>query len=202
MTWPSSVPPPPLRLPPAAPSPPPNRMVKDGGCAVLIGLILVPLMVWSSKALAMPINWNGPAVTERLKRAQLAGVNACMGGCVVQAKNNHAWRNRSGVLEGGIGIVEFAAAQGTGVQGTWGVQDVRYALIHELGGVIRPVAAKALAFKIGDRWVFAKSVTIPARPYLRPAADAIYPSLAARIREAYQSAGQSPGLSSGGSPDE
>lgn len=144
------------------------------------------------------LNWTGAAVTERLKRAQLAGVNACMGGCVVQAKNSHTWQNRSGVLEGGIGIVEFAAAQGTGVQGTWGVQDVRYALIHELGGVITPVTAKALAFKIGDRWVFAKSVTIPARPYLRPAADAIYPSLAARIRDAYQGSGQT----SGGSGDE
>lgn len=50
----------------------------------------------------------------------------------------------------------------TGV-GTYGVI---YARIHELGGVIRPVHAKALHFKIGNRWITTQKVTMPKRSYL------------------------------------
>lgn len=131
--------------------------------------------------------WNGAAVTKKLKAAQIAGVNQTIAACVVAAKRNHKWVNRTGVLEGGVGVLAFAAAIADGVRGTWGVNDVRYALIHELGGVIRPVNAKALAIPQGDGSVrLVKSVTIPARPYLRPAADAIYPTLAARIKRNYE----------------
>lgn len=135
------------------------------------------------------LNWNGPAITERLRAAQIEGVNRTMAACAVQAKRNHEWQNRTGVLEGAIGIVDYAVPEGSGVRGTWGVQDVRYALIQELGGVVVPLVAKALAFEIDGQLVFAKSVTIPARPYLRPAADALYPSLAVRIRKAYERSG-------------
>ena len=38
-------------------------------------------------------------------------------------------------------------------------------------------------------YLLKKSVTIPARPYLRPSADEIYPQLARNIRAAYQEAG-------------
>jgi len=61
--------------------------------------------------------------------------------------------------------------------------NLRYARIHELGGVIKAKgtlsnrAARTigfgrepmLTFKIGDRWVSKAQVTIPRRPYLRPA---------------------------------
>jgi phage gpG-like protein len=40
-----------------------------------------------------------------------------------------------------------------------------YAAIHQLGGVIKPVQAKALVFTIGGKTIFAKKVTIPAAPY-------------------------------------
>ena len=54
-------------------------------------------------------------------------------------------------------------AQDDGVQvGT----NVLYAAIHQFGGVISAVSAKALSFLIGDRRVFARQVTIPARPFL------------------------------------
>lgn len=136
--------------------------------------------------------WKGEAVTAKIRAAQKAGVNATMGSCVTEAKSSHTWQNRTGVLEGGINVVDFAAEDGGGVKGTWGVQDVRYALIHELGGTITPVTAKALAIPQPDGSVrFVKSVTIPARPYLRPAADKIYPSLAGRIRSAYDGQGAS-----------
>jgi hypothetical protein len=94
------------------------------------------------------------------------------------------------VLEGGIDIVDYAHVDGAGVQGVWGVRDVRYALIHELGGVIVATRAKALAIPMPDGSLrFVKSVTIPPRPYLRPAADKLYPELAARIRAAFDKAG-------------
>jgi len=51
-----------------------------------------------------------------------------------------------------------AAIWGTGVQ--------PYARIHQFGGVIRPVKARCLHFTIGGKDVFAKKVTIPARPYV------------------------------------
>lgn len=41
-----------------------------------------------------------------------------------------------------------------------------YAAIHQLGGTIRPKDAPALFFKMGSGFVRAKSVTIPARPFL------------------------------------
>jgi len=45
-----------------------------------------------------------------------------------------------------------------------------YAAIHEYGGVIRPKKAKTLVWTDKDGVVhFSKLVTIPARPYLRPA---------------------------------
>lgn len=137
------------------------------------------------------LKWNGPAVTARLKAAQIAGVNQTMGKCVNEAKRSHNWQNRTGILEGGINIVGYAQPEGQGVKGTWGVSDVRYALIHELGGVIKPVHAAALAIPQPDGGVrFAKSVTIPARPYLRPAADKFYSSLSDSIRRAYEKGGE------------
>lgn len=136
----------------------------------------------SSKSLV----WHGEAISDRMRKAQIIGVNATMGACVVQAKGSHAWQNRTGVLEGGIDVVEYAYEIATGVQGTWGVRDVVYALIHELGGTITAKTAKALAIPQEDGSVrFAKSVTIPAHPYLRPAGDAKYPTLPERIRSAY-----------------
>jgi len=40
------------------------------------------------------------------------------------------------------------------------------AQVHQFGAVIRPKNAKALHFEVGGTSVFAKKVTIPARPYL------------------------------------
>lgn len=44
---------------------------------------------------------------------------------------------------------------------------VIYAAIHEYGGTIVPVNAKALHFKIGDRDIFAQRVNMPERSFLR-----------------------------------
>ncbi len=148
------------------------------------------------------LTWNGPALTAKLRAAQKVGVNATMSEAVQQAKTNHAWQNQTGILEGSIKIAEFARDEGAGVAGTWGSTDVRYALIHELGGVIVPVRAKALSIPQADGSVrFVKSVTIPARPYLRPAADAAYPKLTANIRKAFEKSGGPSGPSERGLSD-
>lgn len=140
----------------------------------------------------MPLNWLGHNVSAKMKRAQIAGVNATMAAAVVHAKQNHTWQNQSGTLEGSIDIQDYARelARG-GVGGTWGSRDALYALIHELGGTITPVAAEALVIPDGAGGVAAivQSVEIPARPYLRPAGDAEYPRLADRIRNAYENEG-------------
>jgi len=53
--------------------------------------------------------------------------------------------------------------------GTVGSYGVKYARIHELGGIIRPKTAKALRFQVEPgKWVTVKKVEMPARPYLRP----------------------------------
>ncbi|MBN8955726.1 MAG: phage virion morphogenesis protein [Rhizobiales bacterium] len=44
--------------------------------------------------------------------------------------------------------------------------NVLYAAAHQLGATIRPVSKQALRFRIGDHWITAKEVTIPARPFL------------------------------------
>lgn len=138
------------------------------------------------------LTWNGDAITAKMRRAQIAGVNAVMSDCVVHAKTNHPWRNQTGVLEGSIDIAEGAAVVGDGVEGLWGSKDVLYALIHELGGTITPKKARALKFQLPDgSFRIVKSVTIPARPYLRPAADALYPTLPAKIRKAFEKDGRS-----------
>lgn len=145
------------------------------------------------------LKWDGPALTARMRAAQKNGVNKTMSDCVIQAKSNHSWQNQTGVLEGSIKVAEFAREDGLGVVGSWGSTDVRYALIHELGGVIVPVRAKALKIPMPDgSFRFVKSVTIPPRPYLRPAADAIYPQLAGNIRAFFEKAS---GPSQGGLSD-
>lgn len=136
------------------------------------------------------LNWTGKAVTEKLRQAQIAGVNRTMAACVQDSKSTHEWQNRTGVLEGGIDIVDYAEPAGDGVKGVWGVQDVKYALIHELGGTIVPVHAKALAIpQPGGGVRFVQKVTIPPRSYLRPSADRNYPSLAENVRKAYEKLG-------------
>lgn len=139
----------------------------------------------------MALKWEGDKVTRKLRQAQVDAVNQTMAAAVRQAKQNHDWQNRTGVLEGSYAVVEFAT-QGSvqeKVRGLWGSRDVRYALIQELGGTIRAKEGGKLTFQLPDgSWRSVDEVTIPARPALRPAADAEYPKLAARIRRNYERA--------------
>ncbi len=71
-------------------------------------------------------------------------------------------RAEMGILGGLMGSITYEA-DADGVR--WGSNAI-HARIHQMGGVIKPKRAPALAFRIGDRTIFADSVTIPARPYL------------------------------------
>ncbi len=133
----------------------------------------------------MTLVWKGDQVVAKMRKAQRFAINKTMTQTVEYAKRNHAWRNRTGLLEGSISIIDFAARAGHGFRGEWGSKDVRYALIHELGGRIVPVKGKFLKFRVGGNFVSVASVNIPARPYLRPAADTIYPQLAENIKEGF-----------------
>ena len=139
------------------------------------------------------LKWYGKAVTQKMREAQIEGVNRTMAACVTEAKSTHEWNNRTGVLEGGIDVVDYAAPETNGVKGTWGVRDVVDGRIHELGGTIVPVNAEALAIPLPEGGIaFVQSVTIPARPYLRPSADKEYPKLPERIKKAFERRSKKP----------
>lgn len=117
------------------------------------------------------LQWFGDRVKEKSRSAEQSAVNRVMSEAVIHAKTNHAFRNRTGTLEGGIRIVNFATPHARGVRGVWGVADVRYARRIELG------------FQGPDQ--LGRVINQAARPYLRPAADATYGRLADYIAQEY-----------------
>lgn len=128
------------------------------------------------------MNWKGPEVERKIARAAITGVNQTMSEAVVHAKLDHGpsahsrqrWITRSSFLVTSIRPVVAAFERGTKVIGSWGSAGIMYAVFQEIG-----------------------TTKIPARPFLRPAADAVYPRLTANIRNAFQgraSAGTKAGL--------
>ena len=63
-------------------------------------------------------------------------------------------------------IIEYATSNNIEI---W--SNLIYAPIHEFGGVIVPVRAKYLTFKVNWKRVRTKKVIMPARPYLWPALE-------------------------------
>lgn len=118
------------------------------------------------------IEWHGDALVARLRAAQKRGVDQIMSRCVKHAVNHHPWVYRTGVLEGSIRIVDYAAQSGDGVAGEWGSTDVVYARRLELG------------FSGTD--ARGRSYNQPPMPYLRPAADVHYPGLLAAVQRAWK----------------
>ena len=74
-------------------------------------------------------------------------------------------RNARGVLENAIvtTVIDSRTAE-AGVP----ANRIIYAHVHEFGRTIVPRKAKALRFVIDGEVIFARSVRIPARPYIRP----------------------------------
>ena len=110
----------------------------------------------------MALIWRGKQVDDLMVKAAKFGVDKIIEDASIHARNNHPWRNRSGILEGSIRPVIRAREQGNMIVGLWGSVDVRYAIFLELG-----------------------TMRHPPFPFLRPAADVHYPRLGRVIREAF-----------------
>lgn len=94
----------------------------------------------------------------------------------LETVENHPLLNRSGSLlaaaTGGNGHVKRIGNREliTGVQkGSSG--SLAGALVHQYGATIRPRSKPFLNFRLNGKWVQAKQVTIPARPYIGASAE-------------------------------
>ena len=77
-------------------------------------------------------------------------------------------KNQRGTLRNSI--MPEIQRTGTGARAEIG-PNVIYGRIQELGGTIRPIRASVLHFVIDNKDIYAKQVTLPPRPYLRPAVE-------------------------------
>ncbi len=90
-------------------------------------------------------------------------------GYIVKNKlSGQVLNRRTGRLAGSITSAQ--RIEGQDVVGMVG-SNLKYARIHELGGVIRPKNFKYLHFFVKGQEVFAKKVTIPKRPYIMPSIE-------------------------------
>lgn len=105
--------------------------------------------------------WNADDIEDRVMRAARLGIDQTTAAMVLHAKQNHPWRNVTGLAEGSIQM-RPARLDGDTVVGEFGSYGVTYFIWLELG-----------------------TATRPAMPSLRPAFDAEAPGLVERIREAY-----------------
>lgn len=142
------------------------------------------------------------AMPERIRAALVAkaGVLAAKLQAKIEQKlSGEVLQMKSGALAGSIGVTIEETSGGVAV-GLATSADVKYAAIHEFGGVIPPHEivpdkAKALAFLVGGKQAFAARVNLPAiampeRSYMRTSlaemADDIRDELAATAIEAIQ----------------
>lgn len=71
----------------------------------------------------------------------------------------------AGILRKTGRLFESIDKQVSGHTLIWG-SNKTYAAVHQFGAIIRPTTKAALGFNLGGRVFKARSVTIPARPYL------------------------------------
>lgn len=62
--------------------------------------------------------------------------------------------------------------------------DLPYAGVQEYGGLIQAQRAKYLRFQVEGRWVLARRVLVPARPFLAPGAQAAADALEGHLTRA------------------
>ena len=142
------------------------------------------------------------AMPERIRAALVAkaGVLAAKLQAKIEQKlSGEVLQMKSGALAGSIGVTIEETSGGVAVRLATSA-DVKYAAIHEFGGVIPPHEivpdkAKTLAFLVGGKQAFAARVNLPAiampeRSYIRTSlaemADDIRDELAATAIEAIQ----------------
>lgn len=129
------------------------------------------------------LNWKGDEIVKASQYAVRWGIDSTLSDCVTTAKS--LVPVKTSILQGSIQM-RPATDMGGRITGLWGSFAVKYALWVEEGTqphVILPKTKKALFWPGADHPV--RMVNHPgtqARPYLWPAADMHYPSLAMRIR--------------------
>ena len=90
-------------------------------------------------------------------------------------------KNPRGVLENALQVIPINDRTAeAGVP----ANTIVYALADEYGVTIVPKKAKALRFEIDGKVIFAQSVTLPARPYVRPSVRQGGPKAAMAIQKA------------------
>jgi phage gpG-like protein len=123
----------------------------------------------------LSITYKGSKLLERMEKRMRPAMREGMKKFVLMAENFAKTKSfggpgqlqvRTGTLSESINSYYYQTGPWT-LGGLY--SNVVYARIHELGGTIRPRTAKVLKFRIDGRWYSAKSVVIPARPYLLPA---------------------------------
>lgn len=138
------------------------------------------------------IEWRGDEMKDSILDKTRRAMDRVMADCVVVAKELVPVDTTA--LQRSIQM-RPTVPEGKGLVGYWGSFGIRYAIYQEMGtGMyapgggsayeIRPKHKKALFWEGAAHPV--ASVMHPgvrARPYLRPAADAIYPELAEYIRQ-------------------
>lgn len=121
------------------------------------------------------------AAGESATRARVAAGGPAPDGSAWPARHP-AYVNPLPLLNRDGGLVDSLASEADADTAAWG-SNLVYARIHQLGGTIVPKNADALRFTLGEETVTAKSVTIPARPYLGWGADEV--RLAEDVLEAW-----------------
>jgi predicted transcriptional regulator len=118
--------------------------------------------------MSVRLTWYGDKIKERLDEAQRLGIDETMLACVAPAQARV--RVKSGILQGSLAAdkgMEVAHKEGGRWVGRWGSFNVNYALWQEI---------KTFSH-VGHQ------------PYLRPAAEIQYPTLAKRIEKFWKRGG-------------
>lgn len=104
----------------------------------------------------MALLWKGGKLAKEISEASVHAIDVIMAKCVISAKTDHPFQNRTSILEGSIRMEPARPSLTGGAIGRWGSFTVKY------------------AFWVEVRWGGKYA-------YLRPAADKHYPELSNTI---------------------